>query len=92
MKRKLTTVAVAIITSNGAPLAKSCAAAICADPAKIIQLMAQACQGDNPAEIAAAPQTMPKGMMLISMGAKARTPAINSLREFEICGIEVIYE
>jgi hypothetical protein len=54
--------------------------------------MVNACQGVKPAETAAAPQTMPKGTMLMSIGAKARQPAKNSARALGSCGIGGIYE
>jgi len=47
----------------------------------------RACAGVIPALLAAAPQTMPKRMMLMLIGAKARTPAINSTRVLGTCGM-----
>jgi len=82
MKRRLMTVAVAMITASGAPPARSCTRTICADPAKINQPIEKACHAVMPAATWAAPQTMPSGKMAMVSGAKARSPATNSLRAF----------
>ena len=67
-------------------------ATICADPAKTIQLIENACQAVISPATAAAPQIIPNGMMAIESGMNARTPATNSLRAFWICCIVRIYE
>ncbi|EXI66521.1 MAG: hypothetical protein AW08_02635 [Candidatus Accumulibacter adjunctus] len=79
-------VAVARMTSSGAPPAKSCVLAICAEPAKMTQLIARAWPAVSPALLAAAPQTRPKGRMLMLIGTKARRPSINSARSPGTCG------
>jgi hypothetical protein len=41
----------------------------------------------SPRQLAAAPQTDAERMMLMHIGAKARTPAINSARVLGTCGM-----
>ena len=92
MKRRLTTAAVLMMTSVGVPLARSCVAAICDEPAKMITLVAKACHGVRPDEIAAVPQATPKGTVAMIKGTKARMPSRNSERAFGIWCIDEICE